>query len=41
MMAVEIKGWVRTGLLALGALLGVLGTAGIIHLAKQYGLIKE
>jgi len=40
-MAVEIKSWTRTIILALGAFAGVLATAGIIHLAKQYGLIKE
>lgn len=37
---VEITGWTRTGLLALGALGGVLLTAGLIHVAKQYGLVR-
>ena len=40
MAEVEIKGWTRTLILALGAMGGVLVTAGIIHLAKKKGLIK-
>ncbi len=41
MSEIEIKGWTRTFILGLGALAGVLITAGIIHIAKQQGLIKE
>jgi len=37
---VEITGWARTALLAIGAGAGVLTVAGLIHLAKQYGLVK-
>jgi uncharacterized membrane protein YhiD involved in acid resistance len=40
MAEIEITGWTRTALLALGAGIGVLVTAGLIHLAKQYGLVK-
>jgi len=40
MAEIEVTGWVRTGLLALGALGGVLLTAGLIHVAKEYGLVR-
>jgi hypothetical protein len=40
MAEVEITGWTRTALLALGAGAGVLVVAGLLHLAKQYGLIR-
>jgi len=40
MAEVEINGWMRTALLAFGAGVGVLITAGIIHLAKEQGWIK-
>lgn len=41
MAEIEISGWTRTVLLGVGALLGVLVTAELIHLAKQYGLISS
>ena len=31
---IEIKGWTRTFILAIGGMAGVLITAGLIHLAK-------
>jgi len=34
----EVKGWTRTGILALGAALGVLITAWLIHVSKTYRL---
>jgi len=40
MAEVEISGWTRTALLALGAAAGVLAVAGILHVAKKRGLIK-
>ena len=40
MAEIEITGWTRTVLLAVGAALGVLAVAGLIHLAKQYGWVK-
>ena len=36
----EIKGWQRTIILALGAFVGVLVTAYIIHELKKRGIIK-
>lgn len=40
-MAIEISGWTRTALLALGAAAGVLVVAYIIHVAKQKGWISS
>jgi hypothetical protein len=40
MAQIEVTGWARTALLAVGAGVGVLITAGILHLAKEWGLIK-
>jgi len=37
---VEIKGWTRTTLLAIGAGSGVLVTAGILHVLKKRGVIR-
>jgi uncharacterized membrane protein YhiD involved in acid resistance len=37
---IEVTGWTRTALLAVGAGVGVLITAGLLHLAKEWGLIK-
>jgi len=38
---VEVKGWVRTLLLAVGAFAGVLGVAALIHILKKRGIITE
>lgn len=35
----EVRGWTRTGILALGAAAGVLITAWIIHELKQRGIV--
>ena len=39
MAQVEIRGWTRTGILGVGALLGVLAAAAIIHVAKKQGWV--
>ena len=36
----EVSGWTRTFLLALGAFAGVMAAAGIIHVLKQSGVIS-
>jgi len=40
MAQVEIVGWTRTGVLALGALAGVLATAAILHFLKEWGIVR-
>lgn len=35
-----IEGWIRTVLLGLGGLIGVILTAEVIHLLKMWGWIK-
>ena len=36
----EVSGWTRTFLLAIGAFAGVMAAAGIIHVLKQSGVIS-
>jgi len=36
----EVKGWERTFILALGAAAGVLVTAYIIHVLKEKGVVS-
>jgi len=40
MAEIEVTGWMRSALLATGAFAGVLIAAGLIHVAKQYGLVR-
>jgi hypothetical protein len=40
MAEIEVTGWTRTALLAVGAGAGVLVMAGLLHLAKEWGLIR-
>lgn len=37
---IEVTGWTRTGLLALGALAGVLATALGLHFLKEAGVVE-
>ena len=38
---IRIKAWTRTALLGVGAFLGVLGMAGLIHYLKKKGYVAE
>lgn len=37
---IAVEGWVRTVLLGLGGLIGVILTAGVIQILKDQGWIK-
>lgn len=37
---IAIQGWIRTVLLGLGGLIGVILTAEVIHILKTWGWIK-
>ena len=39
MAEIEVSGWTRTLILGVGALVGVLLTAELIHIGKEYGLV--